>query len=76
MLRNLLKYCKYGSLYAAIEHQSNDENDQFALLVLKKEKNEFKIETQKLLGSLKEVAETINKDQHLYLIVKIGRAHV
>ncbi len=69
MLRNLLKYCKYGSLYAAIEHQSNDENEQFALLVLKKEKNEFKIETQKLLESLKEVAETINKDQHLYLIV-------
>ncbi|MCF6168802.1 hypothetical protein [Lutibacter sp.] len=64
-----MKYCKYGSLYAAIEHQSNDENEQFALLVLKKEKNEFKIETQKLLESLKEVAETINKDQHLYLIV-------
>ncbi|HCE55590.1 MAG TPA: hypothetical protein DER05_11605 [Lutibacter sp.] len=59
---------KYGSYYAAVEHQSNDDN-KLALLVLKKEKNEFKVETQKKLSSIKEVAETLNKNQHLYLAV-------
>jgi len=60
---------KYGSYYAAVEHQSHDENKQLAVLVLKKEKNEFRIETQKKFSSLQEVAETLNKNQHLYLIV-------
>lgn len=69
MLGKALKYMKYGSYYAAVEHQSNDENKPLALLVLKKEKNEFSIETQKRLSSIKEVAETLNKNQHLYLIV-------
>ncbi len=70
MLYNTLKYFKYGSLYGAVEHQSDDEEKkQLALLVLKKEKNEFRVETQKQTGSLKEVTESLNKDQHLYLIV-------
>ncbi len=69
MLGKALKYMKYGSYYAAVEHQSNDENKPLALLVLKKEKNEFSIETQKKLSSIKEVAETLNKNQHLYLAV-------
>ncbi|MFA5297471.1 MAG: hypothetical protein WC389_04610 [Lutibacter sp.] len=69
MLNKVLKYIKYGSFYAAVELQSNDESEELALLVLKKEKNEFRIETQKKCSSLKEVAETINKNQHLYLIV-------
>ncbi len=60
---------KYGSYYAAVEHQSHDENKQLAVLVLKKEKNEFRIETQKKFSSIQEVAETLNKNQHLYLII-------
>lgn len=68
MFSKALKYMKYGSYYAAVEHQSNDDN-KLALLVLKKEKNEFKVETQKKLSSIKEVAETLNKNQHLYLAV-------
>jgi len=69
MLGKALKYMKYGSYYAAVEHQSNDENKPLALLVLKKEKNEFRVETQKRLSSIKEVAETLKKNQHLYLII-------
>jgi hypothetical protein len=69
MLRNFLKYFKYGIIYAAIEHQNDDEKEQLALLVLKKKKNEFRVENQKLLGSIKEVEETIPKNQHLYLVV-------
>lgn len=70
MLNSLLKYFKYGSLYGAIEHQAGDNNnEQLSLLLLKKQQNEFSIETQQQFESINEVGKTVRTEQHLYLIV-------
>jgi Tfp pilus assembly protein PilN len=69
MLNKLLKHIKYGSLYGAIEHQKYEDGEKLALLLLKKKKNEFEIETQNQFSSFNEIVKSINKEQHLYLIV-------
>lgn len=69
MLNKLLKHIKYGSLYGAIEHQKYEDGEKLALLLLKKKKNEFEIEKQNQFNSFNEIIKSINKEQHLYLIV-------
>lgn len=69
MLINLLKHIQYGSSFGAIEHQKSENGEKLALLLLKKKKNEFKIELQKQFNSFNEISTAFNKEQHLYLII-------
>lgn len=69
MLKNLIKNIRYGSTYGAIELTDNDVGEKLVLLVLKKVKNEFEIKIKNEFTSIKEVANSINNEQHLYLVV-------
>ncbi len=69
MVSKLLKYIKYGSIYGAIEHQRSEKGEKLALLLLKKNENEFLIEIQKQFSSFITMSNSIKKKQHLHLIV-------
>ena len=68
-MNTLLKYGKYGSIYAAIEHYAVNEKEKLNLVLLKKNKNEFILKSQKQYSSLDEVTYSIPKSQHLYVII-------
>ena len=67
MLKNIIKYLNYGLHYAAIEHHTVAEKEHLRILLIKKNKNEFSIQSQQGHENLEQLKTVFKENQHLYL---------
>ncbi|WP_034045105.1 hypothetical protein [Wocania ichthyoenteri] len=69
MLQNLLPFLQYGNRYCGIEHTSKKGEGITYITILKKAKKEIDIEDHFSSKSIKNTADKLPKNQHVFLVI-------
>lgn len=69
MFSKLITYSKFGSLFCGVEHTIIDDKEQLNVLLLRKNNNEFKIESNFNSHNIADLKNQLKATQHLFLII-------